>query len=228
MRPFPGKLEKYRGKYFLDHNQEEWLRTWFPETENSRLMKASGMTHSTLHRFARLYGLTKSKRGLHHIMKRQAKAANRTKERNGYYDSLRGKAPTEACMRSYQEYLKSDRYKHHLQILKERNPWRYAARRKAMSEHRKALIRREKARVVYGLPMKTNLHRMVTIKPYTRLQTFHRYSALKRGYILMAECHEGSGYRWKIFYDENTRRMPIFERNCVADGFTFHEWQDIS
>ena len=227
MKPYPNKKPAHAGnRYELDAEQLEWFMMWFPKTENAKVARAMGVSMSTMHRLARLYGLKKSKSGLHQIMRRQAKVANRTKERNGYYASLRGRKPSEACRRDYQEYLKSDRYKHPLHILKERNPWKYVMRLKAVSAHRKALIRREKARVIYGLPMKTKMYRMVTIKPYTKRQTAHRHSALKRGYILMIECHEGSGERWNIYYDQDTQRAPIFERNCIKDGFKFLEYTE--
>ena len=226
MKPFPGQLTKYNGKYVLDHYQEEWLKRWYPTVENSRLMKASGMTHGTLHRFARQYELTKSKRGMRAIMSRHGQALKDKLEKNGYYDSLRGKAPSEACLKAYREYLKSDRYVHPLHIMKKRNPRKYAKWAKERSENRKALIRREKARLVYGLPPKSKLVRQVVLKPYTRSQTSRRYYALKHGYILMTDCYEGSGYRWKIFYDADTIRRPVFEANSIREGFTFEEYKE--
>jgi hypothetical protein len=75
-RPFTTKLGKagcQRVKaWVLTDEQRAWLCKWFPEEENSRLMKASGMSHSTLHRFAREFGLTKSPKGIKRIKKRQA------------------------------------------------------------------------------------------------------------------------------------------------------------
>lgn len=47
-------------KIVLDEEQKEWMRKWYPVIENSKLMEASGMSHGTLHRFAREMGLTKS------------------------------------------------------------------------------------------------------------------------------------------------------------------------
>lgn len=56
MRRFPGTLERNpKGfhEYILTDEQREWLCHYYPIIENPRLMKASGMSHSTLHRFAR-------------------------------------------------------------------------------------------------------------------------------------------------------------------------------
>jgi len=224
--PFPGTLERVKGKYYMTDEQEEWIRKWYPELKNEKLIRLTGMTHSTLHRFARQFGLTKTEKALKRIWKQSAKKIKRKCEKNGYYDSMRGKRPSEACYKAYQEYLHSDRYLHPLKIQKKRNPRKYREAMKRKSEERKALIRREKARVIYGLPMKTKMYRMVTIKPYTKRQTAHRHSALKRGYILMIECHEGSGERWNIYYDQDTQRAPIFERNCIKDGFKFLEYTE--
>ena len=99
MKKFPGTLQRADTNghpYILTPEQQEWLCRWFPSVENSRLCKASGMSNTTLHRFARSFGLTKSEKGYHAIMLRQAKTCKRTCEKNGYYDSIRGKAPSAA------------------------------------------------------------------------------------------------------------------------------------
>ena len=70
IEPFPGKLEKQlvkckrsaAWKIVLTDEQRAWLIRWFPEEENPRLLKLSGMSHSTLHRYARELHLTKSER----------------------------------------------------------------------------------------------------------------------------------------------------------------------
>ena len=223
IEPFPGRVRKLRGRYVLTDEQEEWMKEWFPQLQNAKVMRLTGMTHSTMHRFARQLGLTKTEKTLKRIWRASARKIKRKCESNGYYASMRGKRPSDACYKAYQEYLHSDRYLHPLKIQKKRNPRKYREAMKRKSEERKALIRREKARVIYGLPQKTNLKRPVTLKPYTRRQTGHRHSALKHGYILMVECHEGSGERWNIYYDKDTKRRPIFEANCIADGFKFLE-----
>ena len=78
IEPFPGELQRVmverpfvtktgaQGRQSiwtiqLTDDQKAWLIRWFPEEENSRLMAASGLTYSTLHRFARQLKLQKSK-----------------------------------------------------------------------------------------------------------------------------------------------------------------------
>ena len=75
--PFPGELVRYlverpfttkTGRQGFQHvyavvltqEQRQWLATNYPEHENDKLMKASGLRHSTLHRYAREMHLQKS------------------------------------------------------------------------------------------------------------------------------------------------------------------------
>lgn len=231
-RPFTTKTGRegcqHVKAWVLTAEQEAWLRRWFPEEENSRLMKASGMSHSTLHRFARLLGLTKSEKGLHRIMKRQGQKTKRLCERNGYYDSLRGKAPGEACRQATAQMwqdIREGRREHPFAVMKREHPRKYRSLMQRKSEQRKATIRREHARMTYGLERKTRLRRVVMQK-YTRSQTAHRHNALRRGYFVMEDCTEGSGERYNIYYDHDTHRSALFERNLTKDGFRVKEWEE--
>ena len=84
--------------FVLTDEQEAWFRKWFPEVENSVIAEASGMSFNVLHKFARQYGLTKSEKGLKGIKRRQAAHVKKLCEANGYYDSLRGRQPSAACV----------------------------------------------------------------------------------------------------------------------------------
>lgn len=204
----------------LTDEQREWLCRWYPKTENARLMRASGMGHTTLHRYAHELNLTKSASGLRNIKRRQAARIKRLCERNGYYDSLRGRQPSEACRKAvsnmWQE-VRDGKREHPLAALKHQNPRKYRQWCQRKSENRKEVIRKEKQRVVYGLERKTRL-RFVMCK-YTHSQTCHRYNALRRGYFVMEDCSEQGGERYNIYYDDSTRRSEVFERNLIADGF---------
>lgn len=228
LAPFPGTLRRQppHGKVVLSGQQLAWLRTFFPVTENPRLIRASGLSHSVLHRFAREYGLTKSEEGLKAIKRRQAAHIKRVCERNGYYDSLRGKKPSQKCLDAYKKYLHSDRYEHPMKKLKREHPRAYAAKMKKKSQVRKDLVRKEKCRDAYGLERKTRLR--LPMRPYTRRQVGHRYNALRRGYLLAADCSEGTGERYVIYFNSNTQRSPMFERNCINDGFKFKEYNNES
>ena len=231
-RPFTTKLGKagcqHVKAWVLTDEQREWFCRWFPEEENSRLMKASGMTHSTLHRFARELGLTKSPKGIKRIRKRQAAHIKRVCERNGYYDSMRGRQPSEACLKATAQMwqdIREGKREHPARIMKRENPRKYRKWMENRSKERKETIRKEMRRVLYGMERKTRLKCIVMCK-YTRRQVSHRYNALKRGYIIMEDCSEQGGERYNIYYDNETQRSPIFERNLLKDGFHLKQWVD--
>lgn len=231
-RPFTTKLGKagcHRVKvWVLTDEQRAWFCKWFPEEENIRLMAASGMSHSTLHRFARELGLTKSPAGWKRIKKRQAAHIKRVCKKNGYYDSMRGKQPTEACRKTtaqmWQE-IREGKREHPVHILKRTNPAKYRKWMERKSEERRETIRQERQRAFYGMERKTRL-KCIVMRPYTRRQACHRYNALKRGYFVMEDCSEQSGERYNIYYDNETERAPIFERNLLKDGFHIKQWID--
>ena len=201
-------------KITLTEEQEKWFRAVFPEYENSRIMKASGLKFATMHRMARELGLKKSKKGLHAILKRQAVRANRIKEKNGYYDRLRERGITPECREGYQRYLHSDRYRHPMTIMKERNPRRYKMAVKKRKETRIAILENEKRRISLGLPRRTNLCIPEVI--YTKHQIHKRYSAKRRGYSL---GYPYGDERMMLFYDDDTIRSVQFENNCKDAGF---------
>ena len=214
-------------KIVLDEAQAEWMRKWFPKTENSKLAEASGMSHSTLHRFARKMGLTKSKSGLEAIKRRQAAHIRRVLTKNGYYDSLRGKpmskAFREGAARIWQE-IREGKRDHPLVVLRRKNPREYNRKMRQKSHERKELYRKEEMRIRYGLQPKTKLR--IVMCRYTRRQVAHRAYALKRGYIIMEDCSEQGGERYNIYYDNDTKRTQTFERNLINDGFNLKQWQE--
>ena len=230
-RPFTTKLGRNgclrSHAYVLTDKQREWLCKWYPEVENSLLMEASGMTHVTLHRFARHYRLTKSARGMRGIKKRQAAHIKMVCEQNGWYDSMRGRMPSEACRQGTARMwrdIREGRREHPFKVLRRRNPRKYKKWMQRKSDERRETIRKEKMRVLYGLERHTRL-RCIVMCAYTRSQTAHRYNALKRGYIIMEDCSEKGGERYNIYYDGQTERAPIFERNLINDGFSVREYQ---
>lgn len=218
---------QYTYTIVLTPEQEAWLRRWYPEVENPILLKASGMSHSTLHRFAREFGLVKSEKGIKGIRKRQAAHIKKVCEANGYYDSLRGKPVSEACLQAtakmWQE-IRDGKREHPFKIMKRTNPRKYKKWLERRSEARREQVRKEIRREIYGLPRKTKL-KIVVMNKFTRSQVCHRYYALKRGYILMEDCSEQGGERYNIYYDDLTERAPIFERNLIKDGFNLMKYE---
>jgi hypothetical protein len=206
----------------LNDEQREWLCQWFPTIENKRLAKAMGISLYKLHCFARELHLTKSEEGWRAIKRRQTKAMAKTNERNGCYDRKRGHATSEATMEGIRrrwEEVRAGLRELPQDTAKRKHPRKWKASLKKRSENRKEMIRKEKRRIIYGLERKTNL-KIVVMKPYTRSQLHHRCNAMKRGYLLDIDCSEGQPGRYVIYFDDKTERSEIFERNCIADGFT--------
>ena len=207
----------------LNDEQLEWLRRWFPVTENCRLAKAMKISLYKLREFARENGLVKSEAGLKAIRRRQNAKMVKTNEKNGCYDRKRGHPVSEATregnLRRWEEERIGLRENALLKMRRE-NPEKYIESMKKRSQESKDAIRKEKLRILYGLERKTRL-KAVVMTPYTRSQLQHRASALRRGYLLDEDFREGQPGRYVIYYDDETERSEIFERNCIKDGFRF-------
>ena len=231
MKKFPGEVEMTRGQVhrkILNDEQKEWLRTWFPITENNRLAEAMGVSLYKLHCFARELRLEKSEKGLKAIRRRRDRKAAKTNEANGCYERKRGRPVSEATQAGRARRFEEERLglrENPQKRMKRENPKRYKAWMEKRSEERKEAIRKEKMRVLYGLERRTNL-KAVVMTPYKRSQIHHRHNALKRGYVLSEDCSEGSPDRYVIYYDDDTARNTEFERNCVNDGFRIMRWVD--
>jgi hypothetical protein len=149
-------------------------------------------------------------------------------EKNGYYDSLRGRQPSEACRKAAAQMwqdIRDGKREHPARIMRRENPRKYRKWMERRSQERKEVIRKERRRMLYGMERKTRLKCIVLCK-YTKRQVNHRYNALKRGYIVMEDCSEQSGERYNIYYDDNTQRSTIFEQNLIKDGFHVKEWNE--
>lgn len=104
-------------EYYLDGELKERFCQLFPKNSNRRLMQWFGISFSTLQRFKHELGLEKDMRA---IRKQQAKDTKVICEKNGYYDSLRGKLPSEACMEGARQ-MRANGF-HPMRQLKANNP----------------------------------------------------------------------------------------------------------
>ena len=94
--------------YYLEGELKERFCKLFPKNSNRRMMTWFGISFSTLQRFKREFGLEKNMTA---IRKQQAKDIKKICERNGYYASIRGKAPSEACLEATRQ-LRACLYTH--------------------------------------------------------------------------------------------------------------------
>ena len=194
-------------EYYLEGELKERFCKLFPKNSNRRMMKWFGISFSTLQRFRRELGLQKDMRA---IRKQQAKDIKKICERNGYYASIRGKAPSEACLEATRQ-LRASGF-HPIKQLKATNPRKYKRLMRKKSEQRKELWRKERMRMVYGLERRTKLR-----LPLNSLT--HAASACK--YMMIRECNyfaDPDGDSHIICYDSQTRRSARREATAAKHG----------
>lgn len=204
-----------KDEYYLEGELKERFCQLFPKNSNRRLMKWFGISFSTLQRFRRELGLQKDMRA---IRKQLAKDIKKTCEKNGYYDSLRGHAPSEACQEAARK-MRAEGF-HPMKQLKANNPRRYKLIMRKRSELHKEIARKERMRMVYGLERRTKLR-----LPLNSLT--HAASACK--YMMIRECNyfaDPDGDSHIICYDSQTRRSEKREATAIRHGFTIVEGED--
>lgn len=213
----PTRLVRGVKTYYLTPELEAHFRRLYPVTLNRDMMRLFGLSFVTMQRFKRQLGLTKNKKV---IIRKQAEVCKKVCEQNGWYDSLRGKAPSEACQEATRQ-LRASGF-HPMKALKKKNPRKYRRILEKRSEARKAAMRRDRLLIDWGLTPHHNF--VLPYDPYGRKRMTFRNCCKQVGYIpgnarIQAE-------RWTIYYDQNTRRGVTREQHGVALGFKFLPYED--
>ena len=196
-----------KDEYYLEGELKERFCQLFPKNSNRRLMKWFGISFSTLQRFRRELGLQKDMRA---IRKQLANDIKKTCEKNGYYDSLRGHAPSEACQEATRK-MWAEGF-HPMKQLKAKKPRRYRMVLRKRSEKRKELWHKERLRMKYGLERKTRLHLPLNNIP-------HRAAAHK--YLMIRQCNyfaDPLGDPYVVCYDSQTQRSARREATAAKHG----------
>ena len=194
-------------EYYLEGELKERFCQLFPKNSNRRMMTWFGISFSTLQRFKREFGLEKDMKA---IRRQHAKDIKKICERNGYYASIRGKAPSEACLEATRR-LRASGF-HPLKQLKANNPRKYKRLMAKKSEQRKKLWRKERLRQDYGLERKTGLN--VPLNPLP-----HKASAQKHAMIKACNYFaDPDGDPHIICYDSLTRRSARREATAAKYG----------
>ena len=194
-------------EYYIEGELKERFCKLFPKNSNRRMMTWFGIGFSTLQRFKREFGLEKDMKS---IIRQQAKDTKRICEKNGYYASIRGKAPSEACMEATRQ-LRAAGF-HPIKQLKANNPRRYKQLMRKKSEQRKELWRKERLRAFYGLDRQTNLR--IPINPMSRRAAAQKYAMIKA-------CNyfaDPLGDPHIICYDSETQRSARREATAAKHG----------
>ena len=204
MRPNPKSGMK---EYYLEGELKERFCKLFPKNSNRRMMTWFGISFSTLQRFKREFGIEKDMQA---IRKQHAKDIKRICERNGYYASIRGKAPSDACLEATRQ-LRAAGF-HPIKQLKANNPRKYKRLMQKKSEQRKELWRKERLRQKYDLDRQTSLH--IPLNPLS-----HRAAAQK--YAMIKACNyfaDPLGDPHIVCYDSETQRSARREATAAKHG----------
>ena len=196
-----------KDEYYLEGELKERFCKLFPKNSNRRMMAWFGISFSTLQRFKREFGLEKDMKA---IRKQQAKDIKKMCERNGYYASLRGKAPSEACMEATRQ-LRAAGF-HPMKQLKANNPRKYKRLMQKKSEQRKDLWQKERLRQKYNLDRQTSLH--IPLNPLSHSASSHKHAMIKC-------CNyfpDPLGDPHVICYDSETQRSARREATAAKHG----------
>lgn len=185
-------------KIVMTAKQEAWMRRHFKHTKNDEIMARFGWSHSTLHRFARQLGLTKTPQFMHKCQAATTAAAKASHLRNGTYPPKGYRIPRsdEFCFKKGEKPV--DR------IGKRREKKRIA---KAQATRRQS-IKEDKIRINWGLPQLTKMRLIKVPKRVVSL----RHNLRKRGYIV----ERGS---MVAYYDEHTDRSTAIESRKAGDKY---------
>lgn len=194
-------------EYYLEGELKERFCKLFPKNSNRRMMTWFGISFSTLQRFKREFDLEKDMKS---IRKQQAKDIKKICERNGYYDSIRGKVPSEACMEASRQ-LRASGF-HPLKQLKANNPRKYKRLMRKKSEQRKELWRKERLRAFYGLDRQTDLR--IPADPMSRRATSQKHAMIK----FCNYFADPDGDPHIICYDSETQRSARREATAEKHG----------
>ena len=197
--------------YVLEGELRELFIENFPIHSNRRIMQWFGLSHSTTQRFARGLGL---KKDMTRIRKELVRDIKRTCEKNGYYDSLRGKSLPENALIGLRKLYEGGFSA--ISRLKEKSPRKYKKYREKMSESHKDMWRKERLRAKYGLERKTKLN--IPFHPMTHKQSSCKHYMIKK-YNYFADPDD----RHAVCYDSQTRRSERSERTAIRHGLRIVE-----
>ena len=197
--------------YCLEGEIKELFIKNFPIHSNRRIMQWFGISHSTTQRFARGLGL---KKDMARIRKELVRDIKRTCEKNGYYDSLRGRGMPENALIGLRKLYEGGFSA--ISRLKEKSPRKYKKYREKMSESHKDMWRKERLRAKYGLERKTKLN--IPFHPMTHKQSSCKHYMIKK-YNYFADPDDPHN----VCYDSQTRRSERSERTAIRHGLRIVE-----
>lgn len=187
-----GKTEKI----VLTPKQERWLTNHFKHTKNSECAEKLGISPRSVGRIARLLGLSKSRQFMAKCLRETTEAAKISHRRNGTYPPKGFRIPNR----------EAGQFKTGVSNLERLGAKKDAERLRKSAESRRATVKRERARIVWGFEQRTKLK--LGGNPKKRQ---YRYNLRQRGY--QVACGDSVAY-----VVAHTRRSPKVEANARKYG----------
>lgn len=175
---------------------ERWLIRHFKHTKNDVIMAKFGLSHSTLHRFARELGLKKTRQFIKKTQRDCTAAAIESHLRNGTYPPKGYRIPKS----------EENRFKPgvtpEMRLGKRKNKERIAK----SAASRRETVNKELMRIRWGFNQKTKLKLV-----HNRGRALYRYTLKKRGYLVERGGREA-------IVTESTIRSEIVEQRAAKHG----------
>ena len=192
--------------HVLEGETQRMFRKLWPIHSNRRIAEWFGLSFSTIQRLAKSEGLEKNMKAIRKELSRDVK---KICEANGYYASLRGKRPSEACLEASRR-KRAEGY-HPYKRMKELSPRRYAKFIAERGAHIHELREKEKKRLRWGLEQKTKLN--VAVKPLPHRAAGQKHLMIKHNNYFTVPGHSS----W-VCYDNDTRRSARREATAIRHG----------
>ncbi len=198
-----------RGGRSLNEKEIAWIVKHYKHTKNEDIMQRFGIGESTLHRTARKYGLKKSPQQMKKMQAGAAEAARQACTEYGVYQATAERM--RKVMSSYKErgerlpdsFAPGESNKDRL------TPERFRKCMEKIHRKRNETIRRDRARLVFGLPQKSKLRLSVCDPKMQRRRAYYRWLLVRRNYIVERGATT-------IYYDEETDRDEDLEQRATT------------
>lgn len=178
-------------KTILDDKAQAWIIKHFKHTKNAEIAERFGISETTLHRFARAHGLTKTPQ-----FQRKCQAA--TSAAAALSHRIHGTYPPKGYVIPGSE---EHRFRKGVTSAQRLGARREAERVRKSAESRRRTWKLEHARKTFGLPQETRLR----VFKQPREWTLQRYALRRHGYVI----ERGS---LEAYWTPDTRRSARLER----------------
>ena len=209
-----------RAGHSLSEEDTDWIIKHYKHTKNAEIMARFNIGESTLHRCARKYGLKKSNVFMKKAQRENAEKGYEVCLNNGVYEQN-----AEYTRKQWDEWKKLPREQwpgRKVGVKPQHQPGvstrRYNKRMKEGFEKRRQTIRRERARLLYGLEQKTSLK-------LTKIMT-RKMSACKHAMIKQCNYFPDEEHPTWIFYDNETNRSVRREAHAANLGLKVYPSDD--